>query len=57
MKELWNIYVTYQHEGTLYVMGEIIMIDTEEGVKEAIEKLKQEEEIIDAEAERVNYYN
>jgi hypothetical protein len=57
MKELWNIYVTYQHEGTLYVMGEIIMIDTEEGVKEAIEKLKQEEDIIDAEAERVNYYN
>jgi hypothetical protein len=57
MKELWNIYVTYQHEGTLYVMGEIIMIDTEEVVKEAIEKLKQEEDIIDAEAERVNYYN
>jgi hypothetical protein len=57
MKELWNIYITYQHEETLYVMGGVILIDTEEGVNEAIEKLKQEKDIIDVESERVNYYN
>lgn len=56
MKDLWMITITYL-EDSIYTVQEVRLIDTTEGVEETVDKLKQEDGVIDALAERVNYYN
>lgn len=51
--------ITYRYEDVLYVMEDMISIGTEEEIKQVIEELKQEDDVVEAEAERVKsfYYN